>query len=194
MPKRIRRLMLINEPTTGEPAGGGQPTPPAATDPSDSGTTAAGEPGDTSKGDEPLGEGGIKALQAERDARKQAEKERDDLLKQIDDSKKTAEQKAADDLKTARDESAGHALRALKYEVAAEKDIPLKFASRLTGATKEELLADADALKEFVTESKPPAPRPNPLQGKSGTPALPESQPGVPRLAAAFEQAIESRA
>lgn len=190
---RFRRLMFMTEPTGGDPAGGGQP--PSSDSGSNGGNADdAGAKDDTGNAGEPLGEGGIKALQAERDARKQAEKERDDLLKQIDDSKKTAEQKAADDLKAARDESASNALKALKYEVAAEKEIPLRFASRLTGTSKEELLADADQLKEFVADAKPTTPRPNPLQGKSGTPVLPESLPGVPRLAAAFEQAIESRA
>ena len=120
------------------------------------------------KPDEPLGEPGLKALQAERDARAKAEADLATLRKQVEDAGKSAEQKAADDLKAAQDVAATATLTALKYEVAADKGIDLKLAARLTGATKAELEADAENFKAMLG-AKPTgtnSPKPDQSQGK----------------------------
>lgn len=62
----------------------------------------------------------------------------DELLKKI--RRKNAEnRKLRDRAKTAE-------AKVLRYEVAAKKDLPLAWAARLQGETKDELLADADEL------------------------------------------------
>jgi hypothetical protein len=119
------------------------------------------------KPDDPLKEPGLKALQAERDARAKAEADLAALRKQVEDAGKTAEQKAADDLKATTARADGAELKALKYEVAADKGIDLKLAGRLNGSTKAELEADADNLKALLG-AKPGSPKPDSSQGKGG--------------------------
>ena len=117
--------------------------------------------------DKPLGESGLRALQAERDARKQAQADLAALRKEIEDASKSAEQKAADDLADAQRVAAESAAKALRYEVAAATGVPLKQAHRLVGSTKEELEADA---ANFLADlgPKPGTPKPDPSQGRSG--------------------------
>lgn len=148
----------MTQPTT-PPEGAGTATapdvaPPAATPPA-------------SAPDAPLGEPGLKALQAERDARSRAEAEAATLRKQIEDATKTAEQKMADDLKAAQDLATTNATRAMRYEVAAAKGLDLKLATRLAGSTREELEADADTLKALIPAVAPAPPplTPDPAQG-----------------------------
>ncbi|GLZ10262.1 hypothetical protein Acsp04_04970 [Actinomadura sp. NBRC 104425] len=90
--------------------------------------------------DAPLGENGIKALQREREARKAAEKELAEVRA------KMAEMQAA----------------ALRREVAAAKGLTEAQARFLTGETREELEAAADALTEAFrpAPSGPPKRRP----------------------------------
>lgn len=118
--------------------------------------------------DEKLGEAGIKALTAEREARKQAEDQLKALKQQIEDADKTAEQKAAEALAAAQKAATESAARALRYEVAAAKGLDLKLAPRLTGSTQEELEADADTLKELLAAANPKAPKPDPSAGAGG--------------------------
>ncbi|GAA2237659.1 hypothetical protein GCM10010401_07320 [Rarobacter faecitabidus] len=149
-------LRFIEEPA--EPAGGK----------ADDSAPKPAEPAAKPEGEKPLGEPGLKALQAERERASKAEKEAADLRKQIEDAGKTAEQKAADALKAAQDSAAASSLKALQYEVAAEKGIDLKLASRLVGSTKEELESDADNLKTLVG-ARPTGPKPDPSQGGGST-------------------------
>lgn len=130
---------------------------------------ATGAPaGGQKPGSEPLGEPGLKALQAERDARAKAESDLAALRKEIEDGKKSAEEKAADDLRAAQALAADATAKALRYEVAAAKGIPLALAGRLTGATKAEIEADADALKALIPETKAGNPKPDLSQGGGG--------------------------
>ena len=121
--------------------------------------------GEQSEGDERLGEGGKKALQAEREARA-AEKRRADAaearLKELDDAKLTDQQRleAERDEYRSKADSAGATLA--KYEAAEAAGIPLTWAKRLTGSTPEELLADAKSIKEQLA---PSGPKPDPSQG-----------------------------
>lgn len=151
------RLMFMTAPVEG-----GAPAAPAVP------AQKQGTPADKEKsgeGDQPLREPDLKALQAERERAAKAEKERDDLKKQIEDASKTAEQRAADDLIAARDAAAGATLLASKYEIAAEVGLDLKLATRLTGSTADELRADAANLKNLVGATPAGIPRPDPSQG-----------------------------
>lgn len=154
------------------------PTTPPATPPADPAPTpATPEATATTEPDpsttEPLGDAGKKALQIERDARKKAEDDYKALQQQIADSQKTAEQKAADALAAAHASANEAAGKALRYEVAAAKGLDLALAARLTGSTKEELEADADALMALI----PTAPEVAPTVPPTG-PTVPGQQPG----------------
>lgn len=135
---------------------------------------------DPKAADEQLGDPGKKALQSEREARKQAEDALKALRQEIEDSKKTAEQKAADDIAAAKAEAGQSSAKALRYEVAAEKGLDLKLAARLTGSTKEELEADADALMALIPKAQ---------QAETPTgPTVPGQQPGGPQAPATITQ------
>lgn len=156
------------------------PAAPADTAPADPAaiTPPAETPAD-------LGEAGKKALQAERDARKKAEDDFKALQQQIADSQKTAEQKAAEALAAAQASANDAAAKALRYEVAAEKGLDLALAARLTGSTKEELEADADALMALIPKAPEQAADPAPPAG----PTVPGQQPGGQQTSALVTQA-----
>ncbi|MFG3476469.1 hypothetical protein ACGF3K_14555 [Streptomyces sp. NPDC047980] len=107
-----------------------------------------------------LGEGGQKALAAERKARAAAEKavtatqkERDRLaarLQELEDRDKTEAQKLAEAKAAAESEAATARQELLRYRVAAAKKLPASLAARLQGSTEEEMAADADALLEVL--------------------------------------------
>jgi len=111
--------------------------------------------GDQPTGDEPLGEPGKRALVAEREARGKAEKARADRQRESEDSKQTAEQKAAEEREALQRTAMENAAKALRYEVAAEKGLDLKLATRLTGTTREELEADAEVLMGLIPKAEP---------------------------------------
>ena len=111
-----------------------------------------------------LGEGGQKALAAERKARAAAEKtatsaakERDKLaarLQELEDRDKTDAQKLAERAQVAEAEAAKASSKLLRFEVASDKKLPAGWANRLQGSTKEELEADADALLKELGETR----------------------------------------
>ncbi|ROS28913.1 hypothetical protein EDF22_0645 [Rathayibacter sp. PhB127] len=109
-------------------------TEPTTTDP-------AVEP--PAKADDKLGEAGIAALKAEREARAAAEKR----LKEFEDRDKTDAEKLAARLAEVEQREA----KALRAEVAAAKGVPV---SLLTGSTQAELEAHADALITFRGEKQ----------------------------------------
>ncbi len=121
--------------------------------------------------DKPLGAAGEKALAAERARAKELEKElaafRKDKAAREEADKTEAEKRAA-----AEQRAADAELRALRLEVAAEKGLNAAQAKRLQGATRDELLADADdLLANFgaAAPSKPTTPAPDPSQGSKGS-------------------------
>lgn len=111
-----------------------------------------------------LGEGGKKALDAERKARAAAEKtanaaqkKLDDMAKRLqafEDRDKTEAQKLAERAQAAEAEAAKASSRLLRYEVAADKKLPAGWANRLQGSSKEELEADAEALLKELGETR----------------------------------------
>ena len=172
--------METSDPPGGEagsaPAGSGEartdspkPAPPApAVDRSDSGQ---------------LGEGGKRALDAERaNAREQKARadEAERKLAELERERMTDAEKVVaerDDWRRKYEEQsatlAARELAVLRSEVAAERGLTLAQARRLIGSTREELEADADAFRaELPTPPPSPyppnTPRPDPSQGPSG--------------------------
>jgi hypothetical protein len=133
--------------------GADQPTAPPAppADPDNKPAEPAETPGATPE-QEPLGDGGKKALDSERKARRDAEarlRELEPLAKAAADkaeSEKTEVQKATEALAVERDARTKAEAALLRFEVAADKDVPTKLVRFLVGATKEEIEASADAL------------------------------------------------
>lgn len=168
-------------------------TPPTATPPAP--TT---EPAKTEL--DGLGEAGKKALAEERAARKELEKQLAALAplqKQVEglaplaelakvlgvkaEPGKTDVQTLTDQVAEMQRQMAASELRALRLEVAAEKSLTPAQAARLQGSTRDELAADADALKalfpaapattatgEPATTTTTTTPAPDPSQGARG--------------------------
>lgn len=118
---------------------------------------------------EPLGENGVKALQAEREARKAADKAvaeltaklqgfEDAKLSDIERANKAAADAAAE-LATLRRENA-------RNQVALLKGVPADMIEFLTGETEDEMAAKADKL--LARLNTPGTPKPDPSQGASG--------------------------
>lgn len=152
---------------------GASPDDPPVSPPADPADPPAGDPPVDPKPDD-LGDAGKKALAAERDARKAAEKElakyRKADLDRAEADKTEAERRAAAEQRAVDAEQ-----RATRLEVAHEKGLTPAQAKRLVGTTREELEADADeVLRDFpVTPSAPPKktpPAPDPSQGPKGDP------------------------
>ncbi|GGM04807.1 hypothetical protein GCM10010099_21150 [Streptomyces cinereus] len=114
-----------------------------------------------------LGEGGQKALAAERKAKtaaekqaKAAEKQLGELqkrLQEFEDRDKTEAQKLAEAKTAAESEAATAKQELMRYRVAAEKKLPAELAARLRGSTEEEMAADADSLLEVLGQRQTPS-------------------------------------
>jgi hypothetical protein len=123
-----------------------KPTPPAKDD--------------NGKPDEPLGENGLKALQAEREARKALE----DRLKKLTPLEKLAEALGGGDPEKGKSELeqiterqariekelADERATRWKLEAITQHKLPAEWADRLRGATRDELLADAESLAKLL--------------------------------------------
>ena len=145
------------------------PTPPAA-QPDTPPAAPPAQDGTDWKAEARKWEERAKANKAELDAHQQ----------QIADSQKTAEQKAAD----AAADAAAAKLEALRWQVAATKGLDPILATRLTGSSKEELEADADALMALIPPKAPEAPFVLPAG-----PTVPGQQPGGTNPPAVVTQA-----
>lgn len=140
------------------------------------------------KPDEPLGEGGIKALNAEREARSAAETAAKELQKQLDavtqqlsaakndglpewQQKFNDLQAKLDGEVTARQEAEKKAAAAERTQYGIDKGLPSALAKKLVGATPKELDAEiAELLPHLGTGRPNPNPQQgNPSEGKGGT-------------------------
>lgn len=142
---------------------------------SDEGQGDPGQNGQDDQDDERLGEGGMKALKAEREANKQLKAqiaELNDKVKAFEDKDKSESEKQAERIGELEKTSASAIRKATQYEVAAAKGIPLSLATRLRGETKEEMEADAEELLPLINQGKPrkPNPKSDPSQGQGGAP------------------------
>lgn len=169
------------------------------------------EPQDPKPTEPELGDGGKKAIDAERARARAAERraaEAEAKLKAAADEKLSDQEKVAKRAAEAEDRAVKAEGRALRYEAAAESGLPLTLAMRLQGSTKEELLADAESLKSQLAPAatatngdgqggtEPPAtaanrriPRPDMSQG-GGRPTDGKS---IAAGAALFEQRKQSK-
>ena len=158
---------------TTTPAAATTPDPPAATtDPTQ------GEPAE-------LGEGGKKALDAERAARKAAEKAAADLQKQLDEinrANESALERAQREAKEAQEAAAKATADALRFRVAAKHGISSEDADLFLTGTDEATLERQAAR---LVERTPTSPLPDPTQGGQGTPPALNSN--------ALEQALKSK-
>lgn len=161
------------------------PVAPTTGDPSTTQPPATGTP----DGDKPLGPNGEKALQAERDARKELETRLKALapLEQLaaamgggDPAAGKSEIERLTERQVAFEQQVAEERKArFRAEVAHEKGLTPEQAARLQGATREELAADADALVAAfgITPGAPVAPgtpKPDPSQG-----ARPDGSPDI---------------
>jgi hypothetical protein len=169
------------------------PTPPAPAPPADPPT------------DPPLGPAGKKALDEERAARKELEKQLAALapLQKLAEAMGSGQQQPggpsevellqqrfADLERTATEERAAR----WRLEVAAEKGLTPQQAARLAGSTRDELAADADTLLELfpAVPAGPRTPAPDPSQGARGGQPGPDLQAQIAeaRKAGDFRKAI----
>jgi hypothetical protein len=131
-------------------------------DPKDPKPDPKDEPKDTPKD---LGEAGKKALDEERKARREAEKQANELktkLQELEDKDKSEGQKLADRAAAAEKRAEESEARILRLEVGAAKGLTPAQARRLVGSTKEELESDADSLLDDFkpADDKPSGSRP----------------------------------
>lgn len=125
--------------------------------------------------DEKLGEGGKKALAAERDARKAAEREKADLQKQLDaiNAENMSDLEKAQAQAKAAEETAAKATRdALRYRYAAKHGISDEDAELfLTGETEEQVAAQAERFASHTAATTASGtPKPDLTQGGNGKP------------------------
>jgi hypothetical protein len=172
----------ITPATAAQPSAPQQPAAPQNAATPQQPATASTAP---TTGDEPLGEAGKKALQAERDARAALEKQIKQLQPLMDllggkgsgDTKSDLE-KLTERMAELENTAATEREARLRLEVASEKGLTPQQAARLQGKTREELAADADVLLTLFppapgTPQAPGTPRPDPSQGaKGGAPDL----------------------
>lgn len=165
-----------------------KPAPPAG----DSGDKPAeGEVPSAKGGDEPLGEPGKKALDAERDARKALEGQMTQMREAFATALGTKPDKKAsvEDMVSQLQEQLTTLQRTnLINTIARENEITKADDIALIedAATEEGMRRIAARLKGAA--DAPATPKPDRSQGGTGQTAPPEVLPGVPRMAQAFEQ------
>lgn len=116
-----------------------------------------------------LGDAGKKALAAEREARKAAEKSAAEFaarLKEIEQANLSELEKAQRAAKEAQDQLSEISRQNLRNSVALSKGVPADLVEFLTGDTEDEIAARADTL--LARLNAPTTPRPDPTQGAKG--------------------------
>lgn len=123
-----------------------------------------------------LGEGGKRAIQAERDARRKAEDAAKALQAKLDEFERanmSELEKAQEAARDAQAELEALRIESLRKQVALEKGLPATLLDRLRGETEADIAADADALMALV--GSPRTPIPDPYRGSQGeVPPTPE--------------------
>lgn len=125
-----------------------------------------------------LGDGGKKALQAEREARKAAEKANAELaarLKEFEDSKLSELERAKKEAEESANELARLRSENIRSKVAIDKGIPADLVEFLTGDTEGDIAAKADLLMTRL--NTPGTPKPDPSQGAKGEAAALNGDP-----------------
>ena len=118
---------------------------------------------------EVLGDGGKKALEAERKARADAEKAAKDFKAQLDalnDAKLSETERLQKQLDALTADYQAAQVEAARNRVAAEEQIPAGLVGYLTGSDEAAIRESAKVLKSAIAEaSKPGTPAPDPSQG-----------------------------
>ena len=121
---------------------------------------------------EVLGDGGKKALEAERKARADAEKAAKDFKAQLDalnDAKLSETERLQKQLDALTNDYRAAQVDAARNRVAAEEQIPAGLVGYLTGDDEAAIRESAKVLKSAIAEAaKPGTPAPDPSQGASG--------------------------
>lgn len=151
--------------------------------------------------DEPLGEGGIKALNAERDARREAEKALKDLqeqlnelkpaaerLREIEDQQKSDLEKANEKIAELEAKDAKSQVEALRWRIAAKHGISDEDAEVfLTGSDEDSITKQAERLVALQGEKQEADKhKPDPSQGPRPTPPANPMEEGRARAKAMF--------
>lgn len=181
-----------NAPTAPSPAG------PEPEDAAAERLLAAAVQGDGSDQPDGLGEAGKRAIAAERDRAKKAEKQLSELAKQLEalkpaadifaqlrkaavpEAEKTDTERLQEELAQLRQTAETERLERYRVEVAAETGLTREQAARLVGTTREELAADAAALLALfpkAPESSPPTPGPPQAPTAAPVPNGPKPDP-----------------
>ena len=120
---------------------------------------------------EVLGDGGKKALEAERKARADAEKAAKDFKAQLDalnDAKLSETERLQKQLDALANDYKAAQVDAARNRVAAEEQIPAGLVGYLTGDDESAIRESAKVLKSAIAEAaKPGTPAPDPSQGAS---------------------------
>lgn len=155
---------------------------PNGQQPDSTGQPATGEPVGPGDGQQTLGEGGKKALDEERKARKAAEKELGELktrLQAIEDKDKSELERAQSRLQELEQQYGEEKAQRLRLSVASEHSIPADYVDLLTATDEESLTAQAKRVAELVKANQAPEYARNPGQGAgSGEPAKPTVSSG----------------
>lgn len=97
-------------------------------------------------------------------------KEAADKWAEYEASLKPAQERMAEELEAAKREAESARIQLIRYEIAAENQIPNEAVKLLNGSTREELEESAKALIALIAnQSKPKSPKPDPSQGKPAT-------------------------
>ena len=131
---------------------------------------AAETPVEEQPAEETLGDPGKKALAAERDARKAAERrfaEAEARLKEIEDANLSELQKAQRDAEEYRSKLASLQVENARSRIALEKGVPSDLIEFIVGEDEEQMAAKADLLMSRLN-STPSTPKPDFTQGASG--------------------------
>lgn len=137
-------------------------------------------------GEAELGDAGKRAIQREREARKELEarlKELEPLAakaRELEESNKSEAQRLQERAEAAEKAAQEAQANLLRIQVAASKGLPPQLAARLTGTTEEELQADADNLLALVAPKPPTTGKPgDALVGTRTPPAAPQDADAI---------------
>ena len=123
---------------------------------------------DAGKGDEKLGEPGLKALQAERDARAKAEKKAADAeaaLQKIEDAKLSDIQRAQKERDDAAAENANLKMANARLAALAKHPVPEDYQDLVTGTDEATFLASAKKISDLYAKAEGKAPKNDPVPG-----------------------------
>lgn len=171
------------------PATGEEPQSPPDTEAEPQGTPPDPTGEQQVPADEPQNPDAFKkALDTERNARREAEKRAKELqtrVTEFEDVHKSDLEKTQEELGRVKPEAERLSQENVRLQVALEKGLPAELIGRLQGASKEELAADADQLLALTRPADPAA---GSFDQGVRTPATrPEPEPGPGRIRAAID-------